>query len=126
MCSTPCSPGRLAMDAALIKREFGDRLSFYGAVDIQQTLPRGTPQEVRGPKYRNAVGWWVGAGATSALRPTTSRLTHLWRTSSPCTLRPGSFRPSDRALAKWTAIGPDGGIYVANSGNNCIRKITLP
>jgi uroporphyrinogen decarboxylase len=35
------------MDAARIKREFGDRLSFYGAVDIQQTLPKGTSQEVQ-------------------------------------------------------------------------------
>ena len=43
----PLQPQAAGMDAARIKREFGDRLSFYGAVDIQRTLPRGTPQEVR-------------------------------------------------------------------------------
>ena len=43
----PLQPRAAGMDAARIKREFGDRLSFYGAVDIQHTLPRGTPQEVQ-------------------------------------------------------------------------------
>lgn len=43
----PLQPRAAGMDAARIKREFGDRLSFYGAVDIQRTLPRGTPQEVQ-------------------------------------------------------------------------------
>jgi uroporphyrinogen decarboxylase len=43
----PLQPRAAGMDAARIKREFGDRLSFYGAVDIQQTLPRGRPQEVQ-------------------------------------------------------------------------------
>ena len=30
-----------------IKAQFGDRLSFHGAIDIQQTLPHGTRDEVR-------------------------------------------------------------------------------
>lgn len=42
----PLQPRAAGMDAARIKREFGDRLSFYGAIDIQHTLPKGTPQEV--------------------------------------------------------------------------------
>ena len=35
------------MDAARLKAEFGDNLGFWGAVDTQQTLPFGTPDEVR-------------------------------------------------------------------------------
>lgn len=29
-----------------MKKEFGRRLCFYGGVDLQQILSRGTPQEV--------------------------------------------------------------------------------
>lgn len=43
----PLQPRAAGMDMARIKREFGDRLSFHGAVDIQHTLPHGTPEEVR-------------------------------------------------------------------------------
>ena len=35
------------MDMRRIKEEFGERLCFHGGVDIQQTLPHGTPDEVR-------------------------------------------------------------------------------
>ncbi len=35
------------MDLRKIKAEFGDVVSFHGGVDIQQTLPHGTPEEVR-------------------------------------------------------------------------------
>jgi uroporphyrinogen decarboxylase len=34
-------------DTARLKREFGDRMSFCGAVDSQWVLPHGTPDDVR-------------------------------------------------------------------------------
>lgn len=36
-----------AMDPVQLKRDFGDRLCFWGSLDIQHTLPCGSPQEVR-------------------------------------------------------------------------------
>ena len=35
------------MEPAWLKREFGAHLTFYGGVDTQQLLPRGSPDEVR-------------------------------------------------------------------------------
>jgi len=35
------------MDPAAIKRQYGDRLSFWGTVSVQRTMPLGTPAEVR-------------------------------------------------------------------------------
>jgi uroporphyrinogen decarboxylase len=35
------------MDPAAIKRQFGDRLCFWGSIDEQHTLPYGTPDDVR-------------------------------------------------------------------------------
>jgi len=36
------------MDAKVLKKEFGKYLSFWGGgVDTQNTLPHGTPQEVK-------------------------------------------------------------------------------
>lgn len=43
----PLQPRARDMDMARIKAEFGERLSFHGGVDIQHTLPHGTPAEVR-------------------------------------------------------------------------------
>jgi uroporphyrinogen decarboxylase len=43
----PLQPRAAGMDMARIKAQFGDRLSFHGAIDIQQTLPHGTPDEVQ-------------------------------------------------------------------------------
>jgi len=41
-----CSAAR--MDPPALKREFGDRITFWGGgVDTQRTLPFGTPEEVR-------------------------------------------------------------------------------
>ncbi len=35
------------MDSARLRREFGKNLVFWGAIDTQQVLPAGTPDEVR-------------------------------------------------------------------------------
>ncbi len=35
------------MDPASIKRRYGDRLSFWGTVSVQRTMPFGSPNEVR-------------------------------------------------------------------------------
>jgi uroporphyrinogen decarboxylase len=42
-------------DTARLKREFGDRLSFCGAIDTSRVLPRGTPDEVRA-EVRRRIG----------------------------------------------------------------------
>ena len=35
------------MDIKRIKKQFGDKLTFWGGISTQQTLPYGTPEEVR-------------------------------------------------------------------------------
>jgi uroporphyrinogen decarboxylase len=42
------------MDTARLRKEFGHRLVFWGAVDSQQVLPRGTPADVRAEVARRA------------------------------------------------------------------------
>jgi len=46
------------MDPVEMKRQFGDRLAFYGGLSIQKLLPFGTPQQVRDEARRlaDAVG----------------------------------------------------------------------
>lgn len=34
------------MDLGALKKEYGAHISFHGSIDIQQTLPHGTPQDV--------------------------------------------------------------------------------
>jgi uroporphyrinogen decarboxylase len=43
----PVQVAAKGMDPAVIKAEFGDRLSFLGGVDAQHLLPAGRPEEVR-------------------------------------------------------------------------------
>ena len=43
----PIQVGARGMVPAELKQEFGDKLCSHGAVDIQHTLPRGTPEDVR-------------------------------------------------------------------------------
>lgn len=55
------------MDPIEIKRQFGDRLSFFGGMSIQKVLPFGTPQEVRDEARR--LMDHVGRGGGFILAP---------------------------------------------------------
>ncbi|MFQ6097932.1 MAG: uroporphyrinogen decarboxylase family protein [Armatimonadota bacterium] len=43
----PVQVSAVGMDPKRLADEFGDRLSFWGAIDTQHTLPFGTPEQVR-------------------------------------------------------------------------------
>ena len=43
------------MDSARLKRDFGRDISFWGGIDTQRVLPRGTPAEVR-EEVRRRIG----------------------------------------------------------------------
>lgn len=43
----PLQPRAAGMDMSHLKNVFGRRISFHGAIDIQETLPRGTTDDVR-------------------------------------------------------------------------------
>lgn len=42
----PLQPRARGMDMARIKREYGEKVAFHGGIDLQQTLPYGTRDEV--------------------------------------------------------------------------------
>jgi uroporphyrinogen decarboxylase len=56
------------MDPAEVKRVFGDRLAFFGAVSLQRTLPFGAPDDVRAEVKRRIET--VGKGGGLLLSPT--------------------------------------------------------
>jgi len=58
----PIQPRAEGMDPACIKRAYGDRLSFYGAIDIQQTMPHGEPADVRLEARERCRTMGVGGG----------------------------------------------------------------
>lgn len=39
-------PGARDMDLAALKKEYGRDIAFHGSIDIQETLPMGTPEQV--------------------------------------------------------------------------------
>jgi len=43
----PIQPKAKLMDIATLKDRFGDSLSFYGGVDVQELLPFGKPEEIK-------------------------------------------------------------------------------
>lgn len=56
------------MDPAKLKRQYGDRLSFWGTIGIQHTLPFGTPADVEA-EVRTRIET-VGKGGGLLLSPT--------------------------------------------------------
>jgi uroporphyrinogen decarboxylase len=55
------------MDVYEIKRQYGDRLAFYGGVSVQGLLPHGTPQQIR-DEVRRLMGQ-VGRGGGFIIGP---------------------------------------------------------
>lgn len=53
-------------DTARLKREFGERLSFCGAIDTRQILPHGKPYEVRKEVRRRICDLAPGGGYVAA------------------------------------------------------------
>ncbi len=43
----PVQVSAAGMDTARLKSQFGDRLSFWGAIDTQHVLPHGSPEDVK-------------------------------------------------------------------------------
>ena len=50
------------MDTQRLKQEFGDRLSFWGAIDTQHVLPHGSPEDVRAEVERRIRDLAPGGG----------------------------------------------------------------
>jgi uroporphyrinogen decarboxylase len=55
------------VDPAAVKRNYGDRLSFWGTVSVQRTMPFGTPDQVRGEVQQRIRE--VGRGGGLILAP---------------------------------------------------------
>ncbi len=58
----PVQVSAAGMDTARLKAQFGDRLSFWGAIDTQQALPFGTIEEVEREVERRIADLAPGGG----------------------------------------------------------------
>jgi uroporphyrinogen decarboxylase len=52
----------LAYDVYAVKEKYGHRLTFYGGIDVERTLPYGSPQEVRAEILERAERLGRGGG----------------------------------------------------------------
>jgi uroporphyrinogen decarboxylase len=58
----PVQPLAAEMDSFELKRDFGDKLTFHGGVDIQEVLPFGTEAEVIAETRKRIHGFAPGGG----------------------------------------------------------------
>jgi uroporphyrinogen decarboxylase len=61
-CINPVQVSARDMETKRLKREFGDRMAFWGAIDTHKVLPFGTPQEVRAEVKRRIEDLGPGGG----------------------------------------------------------------
>jgi uroporphyrinogen decarboxylase len=64
----PVQPYVAEMEHDKLKAEFGDRLSFHAAIDIQKVMPFGTPEEVKAEAIKTMQA--LGCGGGYILAPT--------------------------------------------------------
>ena len=50
------------MDPVRLKREYGDKLCFWGGIDTQEVLPHGTSQDVKAEVRRRIAEMGPGGG----------------------------------------------------------------
>ena len=53
-------------DPAAVKAKYGDRLTFWGGIDTQQVLPKGTPQDVEEEVKLRVTQFGPGGGFVAA------------------------------------------------------------
>jgi uroporphyrinogen decarboxylase len=58
----PVQTSAKGMDTQRLKREFGQDMGFWGAIDTQRVLPFGTPDQVRGEVQRRIDDLGPGGG----------------------------------------------------------------
>jgi uroporphyrinogen decarboxylase len=61
-CINPVQVSAADMDTARLKREFGDRLVFWGGIDTRRVLPQGSVDDVRGEVRRRVRDLAPGGG----------------------------------------------------------------
>ncbi len=64
----PVQPNVAEMEHEIIKREFGEQLSFHGGIDLQYVMPFGTTDEVRTEVHKTIQA--LGPGGGYILAPT--------------------------------------------------------
>lgn len=58
----PVQVAARGMDTAALKKRYGRRLSFWGAIDTQHVLPRGSADDVRAEVHRRIADLGAGGG----------------------------------------------------------------
>lgn len=58
----PVQVAAKGMDSSILKPEFGDKLTFWGGIDTQRVLPRGTTEEVKAEVKRRIKDLAPGGG----------------------------------------------------------------